>query len=191
VALLVIGIVWLLRGPITELRAAVDTLRQQVGTGQQMTDIRTDLTARAAEIQNIQTTATQCSNDIKKCAKSDDLERSVRQLQQEISLLKRANEIALAWNRTMPPPPFAPQVTSVTPAEDHVSGGAAVVIKGRNLSSDGRVWFGVKEAQVDAKTSNANELHVTAPASLEGEVDVCVQSLNGLMSAAVSFKYVP
>lgn len=124
-------------------------------------------------------------------ARRDVVNAMFDQLKQEIANLKSANEVVLglAWSRlTTGVPPFAPQITSLTPDKVGTAGGEIVVIQGQNLSPDCRVWFGPKVAQPEPDSS-LNKINVKAPPSQAGVVNVSVQSPNGLISAPHNFTY--
>ena len=81
---------------------------------------------------------------------------------------------------------FGPTVTELTPARGPTSGGNDVVLSGSQLEQTTNVTFGGRQATIKVKT--ATSVVVTAPAGIEGSVDVVAVDATGV-SRAVSYTY--
>jgi IPT/TIG domain len=173
------------RDGVTQLQQAVTNVQGSVTQAtfplqQILTTLQTALTQDVAAIQQ----------SLGQLARSENTKSEFQRVRENIGLMRSTVEtvLALTWSRLMPGmPPFAPQIQSIDPRDAPLVGGL-VKIEGRNFSSDCRVWFGTRQAQPEPN-STITEIVARAPASQPGEVDVCVQSPNGLMSAPHSFTY--
>lgn len=182
---------------VAEVHGGVRQLTPQLQ--QAVTNVQGSVTQATAPLQhtltNLQAALTQNVADIQQSlgqlARSDMTTSEIERVRENIGLMRSNVEtvLALTWSRLMAGmPPFAPQIQSIDPRDAPLAGDR-VTIEGRNFSSDCRVWFGTRQAQPEPDSTTTTRILVQAPASQPGEVDVCVQSPNGLMSAPHSFIY--
>jgi hypothetical protein len=115
-----------------------------------------------------------------------ELQTAVGQLYSVLGQPAQADAVNQLLSRLPPgtPPAFGPQITSIGQPNDR----NVVAIHGRNFAEDCRVWFGPKVAQQEPG-GNANVIYVTLPSGQSGDVDVCVQCSNGLISPRSPFTY--
>lgn len=119
--------------------------------------------------------------------KIDDLKTAVDEIQKTVEQTGKSDAIsdALARLASGLPPPYAPKITSIVHTHHHSD---MVEIHGRNFSTDCVVRFGSIDAHPEAG-STANVIHVRIPPGQSGDVDVCVESPNRVVSASCPFTY--
>jgi hypothetical protein len=81
-----------------------------------------------------------------------------------------------------------PVVDSLQPPTGNAAGGDSVVLSGTGFFNNSVVTFGGQAAMVTQ--ASFNQLTVTTPPGMPGQVDVVVQNGDGQQSAPVSFTYV-
>ncbi|MPY18868.1 IPT/TIG domain-containing protein [Paenibacillus glucanolyticus] len=93
-----------------------------------------------------------------------------------------------------PPPPPSPIVTSVSPNNGYLAGGATVYVYGSNFVSGSKVYFGPNEA-TSVTYTNSTTLRAIVPASgSAGAVDVTVSKpdgTKGLLASGYTYKLLP